>query len=98
MWAWSVSLFEIILVVSAEYMSSDANIDYNKITVTVSEQKPFVKINQHGAPTGLDVHIINAFARKFNLSVDYSIINDSLNHILCNKRYYDALPIQTTLR
>lgn len=98
MWTWSISLFVIIFVVSAEYMSSDANIDYNKITVTVSEQKPFVKINQHGEPTGLDVHIINAFARKCNLSVDYSIINDSLNNILRNKQHYDALPIQTILR
>lgn len=98
MGTWSISLFEILLFVSAEYSSSDANIDYNKITVTVSEQKPFVKINQHGAPTGLDVHIINAFAKKFNLPVDYSIINDSLNYILCNKQHYDALPIQTILR
>lgn len=101
MWARSILLFEILFVAFAAatgQTTSEMLSHKNRIAVTLSERKPFVKIDQNGAPLGLDVLMINNFAHQFKLSVDYFIINDSLNSIFSNEQHYNASPIQTILR
>lgn len=51
------------------------------ITVALSERKPFVILDGNATPTGLDVLIIENFARKFNLKIKYIIMNTSMNDI-----------------
>lgn len=46
-----------------------------KVTVTLSERKPFLMLYKNGTPKGLDVLVIENFARNNNLQIDYYIIN-----------------------
>lgn len=71
--------------------------DY-KITVALSERNPFVILNQNGAPKGLDILIIENFARKLNLQIDYFLVNISLNYIFIDEDSFNAFPDQTFLR
>lgn len=71
--------------------------DY-KITVALSERNPFVILNQNGAPKGLDILIIENFARKSNLQIDYFLVNMSLNYIFVDEDSFNAFPDQTSLR
>lgn len=101
MWARPILLFEILFVAfgaATEQTSSEMLFHKNRIAVTLSERKPFVKIDQNGSPVGLDVLIIQNFAHRFKLSVEYFIINDSLNSIFSNEQHYIALPTRTILR
>lgn len=52
--------------------------DNHKITVGLSVRKPFMMLNQNSAPTGIDIMIIENFARKLNLTIDYILVNVSL--------------------
>lgn len=63
-----------------------------KIIVAIAQRKPFTIINENGPPSGLDVQIIDQFARKFNLKVDYLFINPSL------RSKFDDSPAQVNLR
>lgn len=70
----------------------------HKITVALSERDPFVVFNQNGAPKGLDILIIENFARKLNLKIDYFLVNISLNYIFTDENHFNAFPDQTSLR
>lgn len=97
---WAILLF-VILLNRGEVVGKQAfpklSPDH-KITVTLSERKPFVFLNENGAPKGLDVLIIENFARKLNLKIDYFIVDSSLNYIFTDKNYFNATRDQTSLR
>lgn len=71
----------------------------SKITVLISEQDPFVifsKRNQAIKPNGLDIFILDAFASKFNLKIEYIKIEKSLNlifdsHVMTKKFFEDQI-------
>lgn len=95
-------LVELVVAGAAEgrtssKMQADSD-DKNRIAVISSEQRPFVKISQNKDPTGLDALIITNFVQHFNLSVDYFIINDSLNFILSHEQFYNTVSVQANLR
>lgn len=73
-------------------------VEENKITVTLSGRKPFVILNSDGAPKGLDVLIIENFAKKLNLQIDYSVVNRSQNNISVDRDYSNVFPDQTSIR
>lgn len=70
-----------------------------KISVAVSEQKPFVILDPNGgSPKGLDVLIVENFAKKFNFKIDYYILNASLNYIFVDKKHLNRFPVETILK
>src|SRR5215468_785866 len=71
---------------------------HHDITVTLSERKPFVILNENGQPQGLDTLIIENFAHKFNLKIKYFVVNTSLNYIFSNENNFNAFPDQASLR
>lgn len=71
---------------------------YRKITVAVSEQKPFSYLDQNGKPKGIDVEIIENFGRKFNLQIDYVPFNTSLNFQFINEKNFRRFSKKNDLR
>lgn len=61
-----------------------------KITVTLSERKPFAFLNSKGKPQGLDVLIIQNFAENCNLDEEYVFVNESLNYVFSDEEYFDS--------
>lgn len=68
-----------------------------KITVAISERRPFVTVDQNGRQSGLDVSIIENFAKKFHFQVEYVKINQSLNSVFSMKDFNEN-KIQQVLR
>lgn len=69
-----------------------------KITVALSERRPFVILDQNGTPKGLDISIIENFAKKFHLQIDYIVINSSLNYVFANEESSIASSIFNDLK
>lgn len=67
------------------------------ITVALSERIPFAFFDPNGTPKGLDVLIIENFARKFKLKIDYLAVNTSLNHIFATKQDWNTFLIENNL-
>lgn len=70
---------------------------HNKITVALSERRPFVIFNPERSPSGLDVFIIQNFGQKFNLKVEYHFVYESLNHVFSDEKYFNARSIDQKL-
>lgn len=68
------------------------------ITVALSEQKPFVIIGEDDSPKGLDVSIIENFAKKLSLQINYVVINSSLNHMFSNEISFNPYSAHSSLR
>lgn len=68
-----------------------------KIIVAFTERKLFVMLDEDGTPKGLDVLVIQNFVRKFNLQVDYYIM-DTYENYNFNEEYSDEFSTQTNLR
>lgn len=80
-------------------MTMCLNADHDRtITVALSQQKPFVILDKNGSPTGLDVSIMENFAKKFNIHIDYIVVNSSLNYVLTNETNINSLFSQSILR
>lgn len=62
-----------------------------QITVAFSERKPFVKnansinFGQNGRLQGLDIFLIEHFAQKLHIHINYLRINSSINVIFNDK-------------
>lgn len=69
-----------------------------RITVTLSGRIPLVILNPIGVPKGLDVLIIENFAKKLNFVVIYSHVNRSQNFISTDCDYLDGFPDQLSMR
>ena len=69
-----------------------------RITVAISERIPFVILGRNRTSMGLDVQILENFAKKFHLQIDYVIINSSLNCAFSNGQHFRSFSIQTNLR
>lgn len=78
------------------HLYSDVNFK-QKITVALSERKPFVFHDQNGILKGLDVSIIESFAKKHNLLINYVFVNVSLNYVFTNEDF-TSLPAHVNFR
>lgn len=63
--------FLFLTLVSAAH-NSESSDSSREISVMLSERKPFVLFNENGMPVGLDVSIIENFARKYKLKIKYN--------------------------
>lgn len=90
--------FLLITIVAAERQSLRGSRSIHRITVALSEQVLFVILNQNKTPTGLNVLIIENFAKKIQLQIDYVIFNSSLNCIFAKEKIFDAFSIENNLR
>lgn len=84
---WSVFIFVILRWAT---VATEANTNFevradNRIIVAFSEQKPFAELSKGGLVTGLEVIILDNFAKKYNLQMNYCLVNGSLNCILRNQ-------------
>lgn len=87
-----LTLLIFLLKFSLAKSTDSADIEHNfqsnrvqklQITVALSQRKPFViipKTKIHG-PKGLDVLILKNFAQKFNLHINYVIVNSTQNSL-----------------
>lgn len=69
-----------------------------KISVVLSQRKPFVVIDQNGPPKGLDVSIVENFANTFNLQINYLIVNMSMNYAFVNEDNFERFHTEIILR
>lgn len=90
MWLWFSILSNIILLTSVR--------TENKLTVAFTEQKPFVILNQNGTPSGLDVLIVQNFAKHFNFELKFLPINQSLSSIFSDGRHLEDSSFQQILK
>lgn len=86
------SNFILIIFISKVVADQDStSLDENlgkKISVLLSDQKPFATLSESGASNGLDVLILNCFARRNNLLANYVHLNESLNNVLAHQKYF----------
>lgn len=61
-----------------------------KITVAFSERTPFVKVSEKKL-IGVDISIIENFARHYKFQISYVNLNTSLNHIFIEENEYNKL-------
>lgn len=66
----------------------------NHINVLISERNPFFILEKTGSPRDLDVSIIENFAVKFNLQINYIFINSSLNSVVANEDHFNEFSSQ----
>lgn len=87
MWSNFILIIFISKVVADQDSTSlDEYLD-KKIAVLLSDQKPFATLSESGASSGLDVLILNSFAKKNNLQANYVHLNESLNYVLAHQEY-----------
>lgn len=99
MWTVNIFLLQVLFfhIAGAAKIPADHMNTKNKIIVAVSERKPFVVFNPNGPPTGLDVLIIENFAKKMRLNVEYVRVNESLDALLAEKGR-NKFSLRATLR
>lgn len=68
-----------IVILPLIFESSESK-SISEISVMVSPSKPFA-FYENGLFKGLDVNIVENFARKFKLKIQYILANESLNEI-----------------
>lgn len=68
-----------------------------KVIVALREHKPFLVLDESETPTGLNIQLIENFSRKFNLHVDYYIM-DHVERFNLNEEYSNNLSTQANLR
>lgn len=69
-----------------------------RIIVGYSKREPFVYTNKDGTLRGLDVMIMENFAGKLNLKLEYVEHNISLNEISNNEEAFEKYIQQTYLQ
>lgn len=62
-----------------------------KITVVIPKQNPVALLDDNDIRRGLDVLIIENFAQKFNLPINFKITKYSANYILSNQEGLNTL-------
>lgn len=88
----------IFTVLSAKKHGPLGNPFGGKISIAVSERIPFVILKKNTTPSGLDIAIIENFAQKFNLQIEYITLNSSLNLISTEKEYLNKFSTRTDFR
>lgn len=94
---WYLPLIATNSIGSSEKLFAELG-SYRKITVAVSERIPFVVLDQNETLMGLDVQILENFAKKFKLQIDYVIVDASLNYVFSNEQEFRKFSMQTNLR
>lgn len=88
-------MFQILFSIQ---IANSLSFEGRKITVAIAEQKPFTEFDEDGVPKGLDVKIIENFAMKYHLQVDFVNINLSMNKMFASERISEAFPVQMISR
>lgn len=60
-----------------------------KITVMASQVHPYVFHDKQQSVRGLDVDIIENFAKRFNFDIEYVIRNKSLKEVFSSEELFD---------
>lgn len=98
---WSILLFVILLNSSGSVEKFDfpkLHPNHNKISVALFGRSPFIMLNQNEAPKGIDIILIETFAQKLNLKINYFLVNTSLNYVFSDETNFNAYQNQTSLR
>lgn len=85
----SVKFVTIILAVILQSIDSKS---LNKLTVLVSQSKPFA-FYENGVLKGLDVNIVENFAKKIKLIIRYIHATESLNEVFLTEDGLDNTTI-----
>lgn len=99
-WMFTMKLMRLIILLEVSFVLAVhlKNYKLNRIiTVALSERIPFVIFDRNGTPNGLDILIIENFGRKFNLQIDYLVVNSSLNQVLMTKQDWSSFSIGSHL-
>lgn len=91
---WTVFLSHFSFIVAAHSKILHPNLS---ITVALSERNLFMTFDPNGTPKGLDVMLLENFARKFSLDIKYVIMNTSLNGVFTDKKDWSSFLIQNRL-
>lgn len=76
------------------FVNSYANSDHSKISVLISKYEPFVFFTnetESQGPKGLDISILNNFAKKFNLQIEYIQSNESLREAIVSEHKFKKM-------
>lgn len=96
---WQILVFFGILfaggVASQEHELPRSN---KEIVVAFSKRPPFVFYDENGALRGLDVSIIENFAKKFNFRIKYNEFNESLNEVFSREETIENILVSVNLR
>lgn len=76
MWLFGILFAEIVTCKESVILNSN-----EEILVAFSNRPPFVYKDENGALKGLDILIIENFARKFDRRIKYEEMNKSLNEM-----------------
>lgn len=96
---WTVFLLNFLLFASfADQSQNSRKLQQFNITVAFWEQKPFVNIDENGKPNGLDVQIIENFAKKYDFHINYISLNSSLNYNFANEESFKVFSHQDVFR
>lgn len=87
--------FFLKLIIAGEVLAMEPT---EKIIVGFTKREPFVYTDQHGNRNGLDIMIMENFARKHNLKLEYIEHNISLNEISNNKKAFEEYIQQDDLQ
>lgn len=91
------SLFWFVIFLIQITVAANTKVQFQeKITVALSERRPFVVFDEDGTPKGLDVLLIENFARKFNFQIDYYIMDSFEN--LNIEGYFNGFTKQTHMK
>lgn len=71
----------IVKIVICAILAAEVPQPQKEFSVAFSQQQPFVYRNQYNTLMGLDVFIINSFAKKFHFQIKYIEFNTSLNEM-----------------
>ena len=79
-----ISIFMTIALCEGNHHDFKTN-KINKITVMASQAKPFV-FRKEESINGMEIEMINNFAKTFKLHVDYIIANESLKEVFSDRK------------
>ena len=83
-----MALLKLTIIILAVILQSSESKSLNKLTVMVSQSKPFA-FHENGVLKGLDVNIVENFAKKLILKVNYILANESLNYVFSTEESFD---------
>lgn len=94
---WLILFWEILFfgfTAGEKFQSSRSN---KEIVVAFSERPPFVFQDQNGALKGLDILIVENFAKKSNLKIKYKKFTGSLNAMLNREETFENVLMKPIL-
>lgn len=95
---WLILWWKILFIGIIASEECAASRSHKEIVVAFSKKPPFVYQNQNGVLKGLDILIIENFAKKAKLRVKYKEFNGSLNAMLNREETFENVLLSSILR